>query len=263
MTNFMRFALLDKLKAKLDEYRPLDQQVVNNLHDNLVLQWTYHSNAIEGNTLTLKETKVALEGITIGGKTLREHFEAINHRDAILFVEDLVSKQQTLDERTIKSLHQLVLKNIDADNAGRYRQVNVLIAGAEHKPPQALQVPEQMTTFTHWYGTKAQNLHPVERAARVHGEFVKIHPFIDGNGRTSRLLMNLELLKAGFPATVIEVEQRLTYYEALDKAHCTGDYSDFIALVSNAVEKSFQPYWFALDIEADVAKYLEGVGYGA
>lgn len=255
------FAKLDALKAKLDEYRPLDKAVTASLHEELVLQWTYHSNAIEGNTLTLKETKVALEGITIGGKTLREHFEAINHREAILMVEELVEKQQPLDEWTIKNLHQLVLKNIDADNAGRYRQVNVLISGAEHRPPSALQVPEQMAAFSQWCSNEAQQLHPVERAARIHGEFVKIHPFVDGNGRTSRLLMNLELMKAGFPATVIEVAQRLDYYQALDKAHCTGDYSDFIQLVAKAVENSFAPYWWALGIEADVSKYLEGLGY--
>lgn len=257
------FAKLDALKARLDEYRPLDKAVTASLHEELVLQWTYHSNAIEGNTLTLKETKVALEGITIGGKTLREHFEAINHRDAILMVEELVEKQQPLDEWTIKNLHQLVLKNIDADNAGRYRQVNVLISGAEHRPPSALQVPELMAAFSQWCSNDAQQLHPVERAARIHGEFVKIHPFVDGNGRTSRLLMNLELMKAGFPATVIEVAQRLDYYQALDKAHCSGDYSDFINLVARAVEKSFATYWWALGIEADVAKYLEELGYGA
>src|SRR5690606_10260114 len=255
------FAKLDALKARLDEYRPLDKAVTASLHEELVLQWTYHSNAIEGNTLTLKETKVALEGITIGGKTLREHFEAINHRDAILMLEELVEKQQPLDEWTIKNLHQLVLKNIDADNAGRYRQVNVLISGAEHRPPSALQVPELMAAFSQWCSNDAQQLHPVERAARIHGEFVKIHPFVDGNGRTSRLLMNLELMKAGFPATVIEVAQRLDYYQALDKAHCSGDYSDFINLVARAVEKSFATYWWALGIEADVAKYLEGLGY--
>lgn len=257
------FEKLDALKAKLDQYRPLSSQMVNNLHDNLVLQWTYHSNAIEGNTLTLKETKVALEGITIGGKTLREHFEAINHRDAILFVEDLVSKQHPLDEWTIKSLHQLVLKNIDTDNAGRYRNINVLISGAEHKPPHALQVPEHMQAFIDWHNNQADALHPVERAARVHGEFVKIHPFVDGNGRTARLLMNLELMKAGFPASVIEVDQRLPYYQALDKAHCGGDYTDFIELIANCIEKSFASYWWALNIEADITAYLEELGYGA
>ncbi len=251
------FFKADLLKAKLDTYRPLNTQVVNNLHDNLVLQWTYHSNAIEGNTLTLKETKVALEGITIGGKTLREHFEAINHRDAILFVEERVGQQQTLNEWTIKALHQLVLKNIDSHHAGCYRQVNVLISGAEHRPPHALQMPEQMAAFIHWCNHEAQVLHPIERAARVHGEFVKIHPFVDGNGRTSRLLMNRELMKAGFPATVIKVEQRLDYYQALDKAHCTDDYGDFIKLVTRAVEKSFAPYWWALGIEEEVQKYLD------
>ena len=251
------FKKLDALKSKLDEYRPLNKAVTARLHENLVLQWTYHSNAIEGNTLTLKETKVALEGITVGGKTLREHFEAINHRDAILMVEELVSKQQPLDEWTIKTLHQLVLKNIDVENAGRYRTLNVLISGAEHRPPQALLVPEQMRDFADWCNDSAQALHPIERAARVHGEFVKIHPFVDGNGRTSRLLMNLELMKAGFPATVIEVGLRLEYYQALDHAHCSGDYTDFIALVSNAVEKSFSPYWWALGIEAEIATHLE------
>lgn len=239
---------LDALKARLDSYRPLPRAVVDNLHEALVLQWTYHSNAIEGNTLTLKETKVALEGITIGGKTLREHFEVINHREAILMVEELVQQQAPLSEWTIKSLHQLVLKNIDDDNAGRYRQSNVLIAGAQHRPMDALQVPQAMQDFVHWYDTTALQLHPVERAARVHGEFVKIHPFVDGNGRTSRLLMNLELMKAGFPAVLIEVGQRLAYYEALDTAHCSGDYRLFIELVAGCVEKSFEPYWWALGV---------------
>lgn len=247
-----QFEKLDALKAQLDAYRPLDANVVKNLHENLVLQWTYHSNAIEGNTLTLKETKVALEGITIGGKTLREHFEVINHREAILMVEDLVIQQIPLSERVIKDLHYLVLKNIDQDNAGRYRQVNVLISGAEHKPVDALHVSEQMTALIDWYSTKATGLHPVERAARVHGEFVKIHPFVDGNGRTARLLMNLELMKAGFPAAVLPVQSRLAYYEALDTAHCQGNYAPFVELLCQVVADSFKPYWWALGVK-DVA----------
>ena len=263
MNNNKQLKLAGLLKTKLDAHRPLAGEIVSNLHENLVLLWTYHSNAIEGNTLTLKETKVALEGITIGGKSLREHFEAINHRDAILMVEELVEKQQPLDEWTIKNLHQLVLKNIDADNAGRYRQVNVLISGAEHRPPSALQVPALMAAFSQWCSNEAQQLHPVERAARIHGEFVKIHPFVDGNGRTACLLMNLELMKTGFPATVIEVAQRLDYYQALDKAHCSGDYSDFINLVARAVEKSFATYWWALGIEAEMASFLKEMGYGS
>lgn len=242
------FEKLDQLKTKLDTHRPLPQSVVENLHENLVLNWTYHSNAIEGNTLTLKETKVALEGITIGGKTLREHFEAINHREAIWYVEELVQQQTVLTEWHIKQLHSLVLQNIDKNSAGQYRKVNVIISGATHTPPDSLLVSEQMQGMMEWYQTEAQALHPVERAARLHGELVKIHPFTDGNGRTSRLVMNLVLMQAGFPAALIEVNQRLDYYQALDKAHTTGDYGDFIELVAGCVEKSFEPYWFVLGL---------------
>lgn len=244
----MNFDTLDALKAKLDTYRPLSKEVVENLHEELVLQWTYNSNAIEGNTLTLKETKVALEGITIGGKTLREHFEAINHREAILFVGELVQAGELLNERDIKLVHHLVLKNIDDKNAGAYRNLNVTIAGAEHRPPEFLKVPELMADFIKWYETEGQSLHPVERAAKVHSEFVKIHPFVDGNGRTSRLLMNLELMKAGFPAAVLPVSRRLEYYEALDSAHCLGDYEPFVQLIVEVVEQSFEPYWWALGV---------------
>lgn len=245
----MDFTNIDALKNRLDSFRPLSEAVVNNLHEELVLQWTYNSNAIEGNTLTLKETKVALEGITVGGKTLREHFEAINHREAILFVEELVQSHDVLKERDIKLIHQLVLKNVDDKNAGVYRNCNVLISGAEHRPADFLKVPELMTEFVNWYATEGINLHPVERAALVHSEFVKIHPFVDGNGRTSRLLMNLELMKAGYPAAILPVSRRLEYYEALDIAHCTGNYEKFIQLISQIVEQSFDPYWWALGVE--------------
>ena len=243
------FERLDRLKSKLDSFRPLPRAILQNLHEVLVLQWTYHSNAIEGNTLTLKETKVALEGVTIGGKTLREHFEVINHRDAIVFVEELVQQQVPLSEWVIKQIHQLVLKNVDDQHAGRYRHLNVLIAGATHRPPDALQVVTQMQAFIEAYQTTAQALHPVARAAWVHAEFVKIHPFVDGNGRTSRLLMNLELMKAGFPAAVLSVERRLAYYEALDTAHCEGDLEPFVQLVATCVAQSFEPYWWALAIK--------------
>ena len=239
---------LDGLKDELDQHRPLGRDVLENLHEDLVLRWTYNSNAIEGNTLTLMETKVALEGITIGGKTMREHFEAINHRDAIFYVEELVQKNIALSEREIKAIHQLVLKNIDRKNAGAYRSINVIVAGASHAPPDSLHLIEEMQQFINWYEHEAQEMHPVERAARVHADFVKIHPFVDGNGRTSRLLMNFELMKAGFPPLVIPVEQRLDYYVALDKAHTTEDYSDFIALIVKLAKQAFDPYWYALGI---------------
>lgn len=241
------FKKLDELKLKLDSFRPLNPYIVKNLHEDLVLRWTYHSNAIEGNTLTLKETKVALEGITIGGKTLREHFEAINHKDAILFMEDLAQKEERLSEYSIKQIHSLILKNIDDENKGKYRTTNVIISGAEHKPPQSFEVQSKMEEFIKNYNEKVTKFHPIELASFVHIEFVKIHPFIDGNGRTSRLLMNLELIKAGFPPVVIELEDRLEYYKALDIAHTENDYKPFLELMKKVVEKSFEPYFYVLD----------------
>jgi len=162
----------------------------------LVLEWTYNSNAIEGNTLTLKETKVVLEGITIGGKSLREHMEAINHKEVIDYVESRVKNNESLNEYTIKSIHQLVLKNIDVDNAGVYRKENVLISGATHIPPDYLVVPEQVDKLLDWH--KNFTGHSIERAAILHMDFVKTHPFVDGNGRTARLLMIFRPNESGF-----------------------------------------------------------------
>lgn len=242
---------LDVLKAKLDSLRPLPVAALRNLHEALVLHWTYNSNAIEGNTLTLMETKVVLEGITVGGKLLREHFEAINHRDAILYVEDIVRKAEPLSEWQIRNLHRLVLKHIDDENAGTYRKLNVTIAGARHVPPDMLLVPGQMSALMHWYDTEAAAVHPIVRAARLHVEFVKIHPFVDGNGRTARLLLNLELLKAGYPAIVLPVTRRLAYYETLDTAHAEGDLAPFIELVKECVREGFAPYWHVLGVNPE------------
>ena len=240
---------LDQLKQRLDAHRPLSPAVINNLREDLVLRWTYHSNAIEGNTLTLKETKVALEGITVGGKTMQEHLEAINHREAIFFVEELVNQKEPLSQRDIKDIHQLILKKIDDQNAGIYRNTNVIIAGAEHAPPDFVHVLSEMEDLMRWYQNEAQELHPVERAGRVHADFVKIHPFADGNGKTSRLLMNLELMKAGFPAAVLPVEKRLEYYEALNAVHTQNDYQPFLYLIMEIVELSFEPYWHVLSVK--------------
>lgn len=241
---------LDRLKARLDSLRPLPDATLRSLHDDLVLRWTYHSNAIEGNTLTLMETRLVLQdGITIGGKSLREHFEAINHRDAIEYIMSIVDSAEPFGEWQIRNVHRLILKNIDDDNAGRYRQANVLIAGARHTPPDAVLLPELMDGFIQWYHRDGASMHPVERAAHVHARFVGIHPFIDGNGRTSRLLMNLELIKAGFPPAVLPVERRLAYYEALDKAHVEGDLGDFVQLIARCAAEGFDPYWRVLGIK--------------
>ncbi len=230
-----RFAEIDRLKSKLDNLRPLPEHTVRTLHEQQVLEWTYHSNAIEGNTLTLKETKVVLEGIAIGGKSLREHFEVINHKEAI------VQNQEPLRERQINSIHHLVLKNVDDRNAGQYRQENVVIAGAEHLPPDYVKVPESISGLMDWY-SRSGDLHPVECAARLHVDFVGIHPFVDGNGRTSRLLMNFELMRSGFLPVIIPVENRLAYYDALDTAHTHGDYKLFIELVTGLEQATLERY---------------------
>jgi len=236
------FEVINKKKAQLDAARPLPKYTLKSLREKLFLEWTYNSNAIEGNTLTMNETKVVLEGITIGGKTLREHLEVINHRDAITYVEEIVQMKEPLSEWQIKNLHRLVLKGIHDEYAGAYRKEQVFISGARHRPPAHYVLEEKMEQMMNWYLNEAIHLHPVERGAMLHAIFVGIHPFIDGNGRTSRLLLNLEVMKDGFPPVIIKVENRLAYYEALDKAHTTEDYSDFIALVEREVEDSLDLY---------------------
>ena len=242
------FENIDALKKKLDQHRPLSPAIVKNLQEDLIVRWTYHSNAIEGNTLTLLETKVVLEGISVGGKALREHFEATNHRNAIYYVEDIIRKDEPFSEWQIRNIHQLILKNIDDENAGRYRQQNVLISGATSTPPDHTLLNDKMAQLVDWYNSEAHKLHPIERATKVHADFVGIHPYFDGNGRTSRLVMNLELLKAGYPPCVITVENRLAYYEALDQWMAYDKTEAFIKLVADAVLEGFKPYQIVLEI---------------
>ena len=225
------FNEVDNLKKELDSKRPIPKETLKSLEESINLEWTYNSNGIEGNTLTLKETQVVLEGITVGGKSIKEHLEAINHQKAILYLNDLVKENNPITEWNIKSIHQLVLKNIDDENAGRYRRENVTIKGATHISPDYLKVPELMEklvlNYKNW-----NNFHPIIQASLLHGELVKIHPFIDGNGRTSRLLINLDLMNHGYNPIIIKKEDRLKYYEALDKAHTTRDYTDFVKLIT-------------------------------
>ena len=237
------FDEVDELNKELNSKRPISKDTLKSLKESINLEWTYNSNGIEGNTLTLRETQVVLEGITVGGKSIKEHLEVINHEKAILFLDDLVKDKEIINEWNIKNIHQLILKDIDDVNAGRYRTENVTIKGAVHVPPDYLMVPELMEMlvlkYKHW-----DKYHPIIKAALLHGELVKIHPFIDGNGRTSRLVMNLSLMNSGYLPVIIKKEKRLDYYNALDKAHTTGDYTDFVKLVNK------------LEIEM-INKYLE------
>lgn len=232
---------VDLAKARVDSHRPLPKHTAASLRDHLALEWTYNSNGIEGNTLTLRETKVVLEGITIGGKTMREHLEAVNHRDAIEFLEQLVTDQVQLTERDIKDIHALVLRGIDPNEAGRYRRENVRISGASTTPPDFLHVEEAMQQLLDWNASQTGH-HPARHIAELHTRFVEIHPFVDGNGRTGRLLMNFELMKAGYPPSIIRVEDRLAYYEALDTACVTRDYGAIAHLVTEGVERSLTVY---------------------
>lgn len=240
---------IDVLKKELDQHRPLPAAAVKNLRDVYRVEWTYNSNAIEGNTLSLIETKVVMEdGLTIGGKRLQEHFEVINHSEAISFIEDQVNRIDPLDERTLKTIHHLILKNIDDDNAGTYRSINVRISGSQHEPPHFLQVDNEMKNLFAWYEQEKDRFHPVELAALFHFKFVYIHPFADGNGRTARLLMNLILMSHGFPPAIVkaEDEQRLNYYETLEMASMRNEIQPFINLIAACVEESLTNYLKAI-----------------
>ncbi|MGB9343753.1 Fic family protein [Trichococcus sp.] len=241
------FSQIDMAMDAINRHRPFSKGLADSLHEKLIVEWTYNSNAIEGNTLTMSETKVVLEGITIGGKSLVEHLEIINHRDAILFIEQLVSEKEPLSEWNIKNIHALVLKQIDNQNAGKYRSENVVISGAKHIPPKHYQISEYMQKLIAEYQNEWLGYHPVVRATLLHGEFVKIHPFIDGNGRTSRLLLNFELMKSGYPPIIIKNENRADYYKVLDHAHMTMDYGPFIKLVAELVIESEKLWLMVLE----------------
>ena len=191
---------VDSLKVRLSSLRPLPVEALKKIQDALDIEYTYESNRIEGNTLTLQETALVVnEGVTISGKSMREHLEAINHAEAISYIKDIAKQDIEISERTIKEIHALILHGIDRENAGRYRTVPVMISGSTHMPPQPYLIEKQMEDFIlRFKQMEAEKVHPVLIAAYLHDELVRIHPFIDGNGRTSRLLMNLYLLRHGY-----------------------------------------------------------------
>jgi Uncharacterized conserved protein len=240
------FKNIDEKKRILDSKRPFNQEVIKNLKKYFDVELTYNSNAIEGNTLTITETKVILEdGITIGkGKTLREHLEVINHKEAIDYIEDIVNRNMDIDQNVIKDLHYIILKSINNENAGRYRNVNVLISGSKYRPPEHFLVSEKMGELIKWYDENKDKLHPIILAAEFHHKFTFIHPFIDGNGRCGRLLMNLILMRNGYPITIIKMEDRNEYMDALEKASVENDLGNFINIVAEAVNRSLDTYLY-------------------
>lgn len=210
--------LIDQKKAQLDNLRPLTPGEAARLAEEFVVEYTYNSTAIEGNTLTLRETDMVLRGLTIGQKPLKDHLEAVGHKEAFDYVRELVQEQAPLSQRVIQQIHSLVLADKREDR-GVYRRVPVRIMGAAHEPPQPYLIQPRMEQLLENYAS--QTGHIVTRLAWFHLEFERIHPFIDGNGRTGRLLVNLELMKAGYPPIDIKFTDRLAYYQAFDDYHLT------------------------------------------
>jgi len=237
---------LNKQKAALDQLRPFPPAALKRLHEQMVIEWTYNSNAIEGNTLTLKETALVLQqGITIAGKPLREHLEAVNHREAIQKLEEIVQKKGSLSEESVRSLHRIIFKGIDDAEAGQWRRERVRILGAVHLPPDPIKVPRLMEEFTHWLVKEEPKAHPVWFAGMAHHRFVHIHPFIDGNGRCARLLMNLLLMRGGFPPAVILKVDRPKYYRFLQQAD-QNEYDNYLRFIARSVERSLALYLHTL-----------------
>lgn len=234
------------LKEQLSALRPLPEEALKKIQDALDIEYTYESNRIEGNTLTLQETAIVVnEGVTISGKSMREHLEAINHTEAISYIKDIAKQDIEISERTIKEIHALILHGIDRENAGRYRTVPVMISGSTHMPPQPYLIEKQMEDFIlRFKQMEKEKVHPVLIAAYLHDELVRIHPFIDGNGRTSRLLMNLYLLRNGYVIITLKGsnDAKVSYYMALEKSHTEHLPEDFQKLVVEAEIAALQKY---------------------
>lgn len=225
---------LNKLQIKWSKCKPLSGVQLQKMREFFHTEYTYESNQIEGNTLDFQETHLVVnEGITIGGKTMREHLEAINHQEAIGFITDLVARKIDFSEHVLKQIHQLILKGINREGAGVYRSAQVRITGSKHVPPEAFLLDGLMNDYFRFYHFQKRRLHPVILAAEMHERLVSIHPFIDGNGRTSRLVMNLILLQHAYPIVSLkgDLNSRKRYYKALEAVQVNHEHDDFYRLI--------------------------------
>lgn len=247
----MNYQKLEDKKRLLDKLRPLDANLVNNLEEWFRIELTYTSNAIEGNTLSRKETALVVEkGLTVGGKTLTEHLEATNHANALDFIKEKIGKKNNkITEKDILRIHEIILSGIDKQNAGCYRNVAVRISGSHVVLPNPSKVPDLMDSFCKWISKKPK-IHPIEFALESHYRLVTIHPFIDGNGRTARLLMNMILMIHGYPPAIIRKRDRLAYISSLEKAQLVNgakdSKNDYLKLVTKAVDRSLDIYLKAI-----------------
>lgn len=238
----MNFPQIDSLKEKLQSLRPLNETELKRLRTEFMIENTYHSNAIEGSTLTLRETAMILsEGITIAEKPIKEHLEAIGHKDAFEYVTSLVSDSEPLSERVVKNIHSLVLMN-DARNRGVYRNIGVRILGAAHTPPQPYMVPVEMERLIADYESVVKEKHIIEAVAEFHLRFECIHPFIDGNGRTGRLILNLELMKAGLLPVNIKFTDQRKYYDCFDYYAENKNAQPLVELIAGYEREELEKY---------------------
>ena len=241
------FERIEQLKAKLDTCRPLTQGELERLNEEFMIEFTYNSNAIEGNTLTLQETAMVLEGITIDQKPLKDHLEAVGHKDAFLYVQDIVNNKMPLTEFVIKNIHSLVLMNKPEDK-GVYRRVPVRIMGALTEPVQPYMIEPKITELLAENEKRKSKMNIIERIARFHLEFESIHPFIDGNGRTGRLLMNFELMQNGYPPINVKFTDRKRYYEAFDSFSRNQDTTPMTNLIAEYVTERLEQYLMVIDM---------------
>ena len=240
--------LIDKKKKELDSRRPLTEGEVQRLYEDFLVEYTYNSNAIEGNTLTLRETDMVLRGLTIDKKPLKDHMEAVGHKDAFWFICDLVKEQREISEYIIKQIHSLVLADKPQDR-GVYRRIPVRIMGAFTEPVQPYLIEPKMTELLLKNEERKAEMSTIERIALFHLEFEGIHPFVDGNGRTGRLIMNLELIRHGYPAINVKFADRKRYYNAFDSFYRDNDPEPMINLVAEYVSERYDDYFRVLDNE--------------
>ena len=233
------FAQIDRKKQELDQKRPLTEGELERLNEEFAVEYTYNSNAIEGNTLTLRETDLVLRGLTVDRKPLKDHLEAVGHKEAFDYVTELVKENAPLSENVIKQIHYLVLADKKADR-GVYRRVPVRIMGARHEPVQPYLIQPKLEQLLMEYSESCE--HIITKLARFHIGFESIHPFIDGNGRTGRLLVNLELMKAGYPPIDIKFTDRLRYYDAFDEFHVKHSLSAMESLFAEYVNARLDLY---------------------
>ncbi len=236
----VRWGELARAKGWLDAFRPLPPAVAEELGHRFEVRLTHHSTAIEGNTLTQSETQIVLEkGITIGGKSVLEHLEVVGHREALDFVRLLASGDEPFGEREIREIHSLVVRGQGFRDEGAYRTLDVMAAETGFRYPSHLQVPELIAGFAAWLASAGEE-NPVARASQAHLRFVTIHPFRDGNGRVGRLLLNLLLLRAGYPIAVLPVQRRAASIDALAAAQAGGGEEALLGLVADAAEASLR-----------------------